>query len=131
MNANLTVTHTQEYLPEGQQDLLQSGNCQKCGTGLKPGAEFCHVCGRWVFGSSFAQFVNSARAAMALTRLEVPVLVCLVVAAIFVVISLFVGSRMTPKTIGEWQVIQFWRIEWLLGAIIALLFGVLLRRRQQ
>ena len=97
MNPNLTVTHTQEYLPEGQQDLLQSGNCQKCGTGLKPGAEFCHVCGQWVFGSSFARFVNSARAVMAQTRLEVPVLVCLVVAAIFVVISLFVGSRMTPK----------------------------------
>lgn len=131
MNANLAVTHAQEYLPEEQQELLQSRNCQKCGTGLKPGAEFCHVCGRWVFGSSFARIVNSARAAMAQTRLEVPVLVSLVVAAVFVVISLLAGSRMTPKTIGEWQVIQFWRIEWLLAAIVALLFGVLFKRSQQ
>jgi len=49
-------------------------------------------------------------------------------AAIFAVISMFVGIRIDPKTIGEWQVIQFWRIEWLLGAIVMLLFGVLLRK---
>jgi hypothetical protein len=41
---------------------------------------------------------------------------------------MFVGIRIDPKTIGEWQVIQYWRIEWLLGAIVMLLFGVLLRK---
>jgi hypothetical protein len=49
-------------------------------------------------------------------------------AALFAVISIFVGIRIEPKTIGEWQVIQFWRIEWLLGAIVTLLFGILLRK---
>jgi len=52
----------------------------------------------------------------------------MVTAAIFAVISMFVGIRIDPKTIGEWQVIQYWRIEWLLGAIVMLLFGVLLRK---
>ena len=49
-------------------------------------------------------------------------------AGVFAVISMFVGIRIDPKTIGEWQVIQYWRIEWLLGAIVMLLFGVLLRK---
>jgi hypothetical protein len=51
-------------------------------------------------------------------------------AAIFVVVSLLVGSRVEPKTIGEWQVIQYWRIEWLLAAIVVLLFGLLLKKSQ-
>ena len=55
-------------------------------------------------------------------------LICMAIAALFAVISLFVGIRIDPKTIGEWQVIQYWRIEWLLGAIVMLLFGVLLRK---
>ena len=69
-----------------------------------------------------------AREALAQTGMELPVLICMMTAAVFAVISLFVGIRIDPKTIGEWQVIQYWRIEWLLGAIVMLLFGVLLKK---
>ncbi|HEX2524022.1 MAG TPA: hypothetical protein VHP35_18070, partial [Terriglobia bacterium] len=94
----------------------------------KLGAEFCHVCGRWVFGSNLSRLLNSTRAAVSRIGIELPVLICMATAALFAVISLFVGIRIEPKTIGEWQVIQFWRIEWLLGAIVTLLFGILLRK---
>ena len=72
--------------------------------------------------------MKGARAAMSQLGIKLPVLICMSTAAIFAVISMFVGIRIDPKTIGEWQVIQFWRIEWLLGAMLALLCGLLLKK---
>ena len=127
MNANATVTENSQYLTSPQRAAADT-SCKKCGTDLKLGAEFCHVCGRWVFGSNMSRLMKGTRAAVSQIGIEVPVLICMVTAAIFAVISMFVGIRIDPKTIGEWQVIQYWRIEWLLGAIMMLLFGVLLRK---
>jgi len=124
MNANATVTENSQYLKSPQR---AGTSCKKCGTDLKLGAEFCHVCGRWVFGSNLSRLMKGTRAALQI-GIELPVLVCMATAAVFAVISLCVGIRIDPKTIGEWQVIQYWRIEWLLGAIVMLLFGVLLRK---
>jgi hypothetical protein len=127
MNANATVTERSQYLTSPQRALADA-SCKKCGTDLKLGAEFCHVCGRWVFGSNLSRLMKATHAALSQLGIELPVLICMATAAVFAVISMFVGIRMDPKTIGEWQVIQYWRIEWLLGAIVMLLFGVLLRK---
>lgn len=127
MNANATATEDSPYLAASQRASAGT-SCKKCGTDLKLGAEFCHVCGRWVFGSNLSRLTKGARVALAQTGIELPVLICMATAAVFAVISLFVGIRIQPKTIGEWQVIQYWRIEWLLGAIVMLLFGVLLKK---
>ena len=127
MNANATVTENSQYLTSPQRAAADT-SCKKCGTDLKLGAEFCHVCGRWVFGSNVSRLMKGTHAAVSQIGIELPVLICMVTAAIFAVISMFVGIRIDPKTIGEWQVIQYWRIEWLLGAIVMLLFGVLLRK---
>lgn len=129
MNANLALADTEDYVSARHNQSGLSANCQKCGTELKWGAEFCHVCGRWVYGLNLARFLKRAKLAVGQTRIELPVLICMLVAGLFAVISLFVGIRVTPKTLGEWQVIQFWRIEWLLGAIVVLLFGVLLKKK--
>ncbi|MCI0422859.1 MAG: hypothetical protein L0387_43245 [Acidobacteria bacterium] len=129
MNTNVTVTESPQYVAARQRERdSASTGCKKCGTELKLGAEFCHVCGRWVFGSNLSRLIKGVREAAAQTGIELPVLICMMTAAVFAVISLFVGIRMNPKTIGEWQVIQFWRIEWLLGAIVVLLFGVLMKK---
>jgi len=127
MNANATVTENSQYLRSRQRASADT-SCKKCGTDLKLSAEFCHVCGRWVFGSNLSRVMRGTCAALSQIGIELPVLICMATAAVFAVISLFVGIRINPKTIGEWQVIQYWRIEWLLGAIVMLLFGVLLRK---
>ena len=127
MNANATVTDSSTYVTS-QPSESTSTSCKKCGTDLKLGAEFCHVCGRWVFGSNLSRLTRATQKAAAQTGIEFPVLICMATAAIFAVTSMFVGIRIEPKTVGEWQVIQFWRIEWLLGAIVMLLFGVLLKK---
>lgn len=129
MNANATATEGSPYLASPQRASAGT-SCKKCGTDLKLGAEFCHVCGRWVFGSNLSRLTKGVRVALAQTGIELPVLICMATAAVFAVISLFVGIRIHPKTIGEWQVIQYWRIEWLLGAIVMLLFGVLLKKNR-
>jgi len=127
MNANATVTESSQYLTSPQ-TASASTSCKRCGTDLKLGAEFCHVCGRWVFGSNMSRLMKGAREALGQTGIKLPVFICMATAAVFALISLFVGIRIDPKTIGEWQVIQYWRIEWLLGAIVMLLFGVLLKK---
>ena len=127
MNANATTTEGSQYLTSPRRESASS-SCKKCGTDLKLGAEFCHVCGRWVFGSNLFRLMRGIREAVALTGLDLPVFICMMTAAVFAVISLFVGVRIEPKTVGEWQIIQYWRIEWLLGAIMMLLFGVLFKK---
>ena len=44
-----------------------------------------------------------------------------------VVAALSVGL-MTPKTLVEWQAIQYYRAEWLLGATAAFVAGILLKK---
>jgi len=127
MNANVSATETSPYLSSAQRGSASTA-CKKCGTDLKLGAEFCHVCGRWVFGSNASRLLKGAREVLFRTGIPLPVLVCMATAVICVVASLLVGSRIEPKTIGEWQVIQYWRIEWLLAAIVVLLFGLLLKK---
>ncbi len=126
---NVTATHPGSFALHAQES-ESVGNCRKCGTELKFGAEFCHVCGRWVYGSNLSWFARRTKEALSQTGLEIPSLLCMIVAAVFSVISVFVGLRFDPKTIGEWQIIQFWRIEWLLGAIVVLLFGLLLKEKR-
>jgi len=124
MNARVRFDDTEECVSVREE--LHVG-CGKCGTELNHGAEFCHICGRWVFGSNFSRLWIKLRSLMG-NSVDIPVFICMLAAAIFVVISIFVDIRMNPQTIGEWQVIQFWRIEWLLGAMVALLCGLLLKK---
>jgi hypothetical protein len=37
------------------------------------------------------------------------------------------GVVYREDTLVDWQAVQTWRIEWLLGAVVALLAGILLR----
>ena len=124
MNARVRFDDAQESISIREE--LRVG-CWKCGTELNHGAEFCHICGRWVFGSNFSRLWIKLRSLLG-NSVDMPVLLCVIAAGISVVISLFIDIRMHPQTIGEWQVIQFWRIEWLLGAILALLCGLLLKK---
>jgi hypothetical protein len=48
-------------------------------------------------------------------------IVCLVIAS-------GIGILYKPETLVQWQAMQFWRVEWLLGAIAAMLAGILLKK---
>lgn len=54
--------------------------------------------------------------------------IAFLVGVICLVGALAVGVIFGAKTLLDWQAIQLWRIEWLLGAIAAFIAGLLLRK---
>jgi multisubunit Na+/H+ antiporter MnhB subunit len=42
--------------------------------------------------------------------------------------AMLVGFVFSANTVLDWQAVQVWRIEWLLGAAAAFLAGILLKR---
>jgi H+/Cl- antiporter ClcA len=53
---------------------------------------------------------------------------CLVLGLGCGVIAGLMGAIYRTDTLVDWQAVQVWRIEWLLGAIVVLLAGLLLQR---
>jgi hypothetical protein len=45
--------------------------------------------------------------------------------------AIFIGVFYTAATVLDWQAVQVWRLEWLLGAAVAFIAGILLRNPQR
>lgn len=105
--------------------------CQRCGSEFVVGAGFCHVCGtsREVRpgNSSFAKYADLQRVKDTL-GLGTASLVAFIVG-----LGCVLGAILTPllysvATVLDWQAIQAWRAEWLLGSIAAFVAGILLKQ---
>lgn len=59
--------------------------------------------------------------------LPLPSLVCFLVGALCLGAALFVGFVAPSETIADFQAVQYWRMEWLLGGVAAFIAGILLR----
>ena len=115
---------------------FESGECSQCGSEFAVGARFCHVCGadrapgspaklqifqlmktylRW---SPVERFLGLNRAAA--------IAFCLGI--LCTLGALLVGLIYQAQSTLDWQAIQMWRIEWLLGALVAFAAGILLRQ---
>jgi hypothetical protein len=57
-------------------------------------------------------------------------LLAFVVGIACIVGALFTGVVYTAATVLDWQAVQIWRLEWLLGAAVAFIAGILLKRTQ-
>jgi hypothetical protein len=112
--------------------------CANCGTEFTFGARFCHVCGLsrgplslpasrlhpWAGLGRLLLGLKGLRERLGLTA---PSFVLLLLAAGCALGALFVGVVYRVTTVLDWQALQAWRIEWMLGAIMALLAALLLR----
>jgi hypothetical protein len=107
--------------------------CDGCATEFMVGSLFCHVCGssREARTSSSAhwtlylQFHNIKRALGLSTASLVAFLVgiaCLVMAGIAV------GMIYSVQTLSDFEAVQLYRMQWLLGAIAAFAAGLLLKK---
>jgi hypothetical protein len=76
---------------------------------------------------SFADFFDVTMLRVRL-GLSVPSLVFFVLGILCLVIAASVGVFYKSETLVQWQALQFWRIEWLLGAAAAMLAGILLKK---
>lgn len=120
---------------EGGTGLRRQLVCQQCGTEFIVGARFCHVCGserealvgynqnRW------AQLLDFGRIRDAI-GLGTASLIAFIVGIGCVAAAIATGFMFTAGTVLDWQAVQIWRVEWLLGAAAAFLAGILLKKSE-
>ena len=109
--------------------------CESCQSEFVMGARFCHVCGvernpRLFAGISLWQKVRDYAAGIHLSEifgLSVPSLIAFFLGAVCLIGALSQGLR-DPHTVLDWQAVQLWRIQWLLGGIAAFVAGILLKK---
>jgi hypothetical protein len=109
--------------------------CQECGTDFVLGSRFCYVCGAdrhanlaitspaglhaWIDFASLREALGQSNASM----------IALVMGCACVIAAIVTGLVFTATTLLDWQAVQLWRIEWLLGAVAMFAAGFLLKKK--
>ena len=106
--------------------------CQ-CGTEFIVSSLYCHACGvRRPDLNAVRVLEIPGRAELAWLRdrlgLTTPAVVAFLVGILCVVGAVAVSLFFSVRTTLDWQAIQLWRIEWLLGAVAAFAAGCLLKK---
>lgn len=107
-----------------------SSACSECDAEFIPGAAFCHACGatRVLELSSgwLSRFeISNLQMMFGLSR---PSLIAFFIGIACAIAALLAGVFSNPQTVLDWQVVQSWRIEWLLASVAAFVAGILLKR---
>ena len=108
--------------------------CRRCGTEFIVSSRFCHACGVTrpeLNGASRVMEIPGLAELSVLGEklgLTTAALIAFLVGVVCVVGALTVGVVFGTRTLLDWQAIQVWRIEWLLGAISAFVAGCLLKK---
>ncbi|HLK31951.1 MAG TPA: hypothetical protein VKT29_02610 [Terriglobales bacterium] len=113
--------------------------CDRCGSEFVMGARYCHACGetrgahpvasgavRRYFEPLIHVFLDIKRA----LGLGTASLLAFVAGIVCVLAAAFTGIVYTVATTLDWQAVQVWRLEWLLGAAVAFIAGILLKKPQ-
>jgi hypothetical protein len=109
--------------------------CQECGTDFVLGSRFCYVCGSdrnanlantTVVGLQSWIDVAALREALGQTNAS---LIALVLGCACVIAAIVTGFVFTATTLLDWQAVQMWRIEWLLGSVAMFAAGFLLKKK--
>ncbi len=111
--------------------------CPRCQTEFMVGARFCHACGcgrpRRELSASwtrYLEFHNVKQGAIVVRRalgLPLPPLVCFLIGMFCLAGALVVGFVAPSDSVVDFQALQYWRLEWLLGGVAAFMAGILLR----
>jgi hypothetical protein len=118
----------------GLTDMVEA--CARCGTEFIVGSRFCHTCGS---GRADLNLSPAAQLREKVTiaklvgvgeslGLSAPAFIAFLIGILCVLAAAAVGVVFTTQRVIDWQAVQLWRIEWLLGAIAAFVAGCLLRK---
>lgn len=110
----------------------QSEVCPRCHTDFVLGSRYCHVCGAErdalpAYNDKFSRWFDLHVITDAL-GLTVASMVALIIGFACAIAAVATGFIYTATTTLDWQAIQLWRIQWLLGALAAFAAGILLKR---
>ena len=130
----------QAPIPEvaAQADVVEA--CERCRTEFIVGSRYCHTCGATRPGSvqtsrawraSVMHWMNTGSHALtglsAHLGLPAGAFVAFLAGVICVLGAIGVGVIFSARTVLDWQAVQMWRIEWLLGAVAMFTAGCLLK----
>lgn len=107
----------------------------ECGAEYLMGARYCHICGAdrvpdmglRPHGFNLVEWMDFA-SIRERTGFGTVSLVLFVVGIACAAMALAVGFVYTANTVLDWQAVQVWRIEWLLGSAVAFLAAIALKR---
>ncbi len=109
--------------------------CSACGSEFAMGARFCHVCGnerepemRLSRPSRLTSILDFDQLCERL-NLTPAAFVLTIIGFGCILGALLVGLIYTANTVLDWQAVQMWRIQWMLGALVAFVGGILLNKK--
>ncbi|HEU4416530.1 MAG TPA: hypothetical protein VFT65_17205 [Candidatus Angelobacter sp.] len=122
--------------PEPSQATDETGQvCQECGTDFVLGSRYCYACGAdrntdlsgatvtglraWIDFASLREALGQTNAS----------LTALIMGCACLIAAVVTGFVFTATTLLDWQAVQLWRIEWLLGAVAMFAAGFLLKKK--
>jgi hypothetical protein len=109
-----------------------SDACDSCGAEFILSAQFCHVCGtgrkarmlvaqpNW---TRYFEFHNIKQG----LGLPLPSLIAFLAGVGCLLGAMIIGTIYAIQNFADFQAIQLWRMEWLLGAVAAFVAGILLK----
>jgi len=114
--------------------------CDDCGTEFMVGARFCHVCGAgrqakttvsaetlWTRSLEFLK-VLECQSVKEWLGLSTASLIAFFTGLGCILAAIAVGVIYSVQNLADFQAIQLWRMEWLLGALVAFVAGILLKK---
>jgi hypothetical protein len=141
--ASAAKSTSQEYWRPANPDVARvipslRGICWHCGMDYTPGARYCHSCGVSRETPNVEHFPrgkepekeNDLSGVFRRFGFSPSTVVFLVTALACALAAVMTGVVYREETLVDWQAVQTWRIEWLLGAVVALLAGILLRHKR-
>lgn len=118
-----------------QEDLTAArtaGACERCGTEFMVGSRYCHACGtsRETHGGVLQAVVSHLDFQNIQEKLGLPLgsLIAFLIGIGCVFAALSVRIVYTPQRLVDWQAIQLYCIQWLLGGLVAFAAGILLKK---
>jgi hypothetical protein len=139
--ASAAKSTSQEYWRPANPDVARvipslRGICWHCGMDYTPGARYCHSCGVSREAPNIEPFQargpeqeRDLASIFGRLGLSISSVVFLAIALACALAAVMTGVVYREDTLVDWQAVQMWRVEWLLGAVVALLAGILLRHK--
>jgi hypothetical protein len=108
--------------------------CKRCGGEYMVESYFCHVCGSERRGADTSLHlgwtrhleVQNIKASLGLATFS---FAAFLVGVACLLAALIVGMIYNVQNFGDFQALQFWRVQWLLGAVAAFVAGILLKQK--
>ncbi|PYX09375.1 MAG: hypothetical protein DMG88_06935 [Acidobacteria bacterium] len=126
-------TQREFWRPPAPQQSTADAACERCGTEFMVGSRFCHVCGTARQGEAavsarnwtrYLEFHNIQEG----LGLSTASLIAFFLGAVCVLFTVATDWIYSERTVLEWQAVQAFRIQALLGAIAAFVAGILLKK---